>query len=269
MSYDISWERGDGPSKVDAIARKCRLDEEDEARALSVYQGMIDAIAEQVATGAERPSAPPALVYIAAYQHRYGVDVSAHASYEHAEARLLSIAWQQCMRDAAIRAAVDARFGPLVSEEPPLEPPFESDLHDGDGDECSAIEAPEDSSLDSMSRGVGVLAPIGWADNGAREGDPREAKRRTFCEKLLEEWPDFAPGESLWIAECALERDEQDEQDEQGEWDEHDGYAEREDSPEHEATAPIGRRPDQESASPGPSCVAASVAADGRARGSP
>jgi hypothetical protein len=209
---DIYSNRGEGSLKFDALARKCRLDSEDEARALSVYEGMIDAIADRISTRDREPSAPPAVVYIAAYQHRYGVDLSAHGSRDNAESRLLSIAWQQCMSDAAIRAAVDARFGPLVSEEPPLEPPFEADLHrgevepEGDGRRWEGPVA-----LTPPTRSSSSSSPVG--DTDARpDGDSeerRERTRRTFCEKLLEEWPEFARGEALWIVECAVEQQDE------------------------------------------------------------
>jgi hypothetical protein len=219
MSYDISSKRGERPSKLDAIARKCRLDEEDEVRALTVYHGMLDAIAERVASSCRKPSAPPSVVYIAAYQHRYGVDLSAHGSRDHAESRLLSIAWNQCMRDPDIRAAVDARFGPLVSEEPPLEPPFEGDVEDpADGARDEAFHGACDADLDPLPNGRShaslALAPMEESASvdewtaGPQPRDRCEEKRRTFCEQLLEEWPSFSNGETLWIAECIVEVDE-------------------------------------------------------------
>lgn len=228
MSDEIYSKGWGGDARLESLARKCRLEREDEERALSVYQGMIDAIADRVAGRGREAAAPPPVVYLAAYQHRYGVDLSAHGSRDHAESRLLSIAWQQCMRDADIRAAVDARFGPLVSEEPPLEHPFEADLHD---DRIGAGEAVVDwidgnddgearrftSPLDAdgpmaLAARDGVFAGMD-ADNGcsSRESreDRRERTRRTFCEKLLEEWPEFARGEALWIVECVVEHEEE------------------------------------------------------------
>lgn len=197
MSMDIYSKHGDEDTRLQSLARKCRLDAEDEARSLSVYQGMIEAIADCV-SGREGSAAPPAVVYVAAYQHGCGVDLSAHASRDDAETRLLSIAWRQCMRDPSIRAAVDARFGPLVSREPPLEPPFEEDLHRSGSLHDDGVEGgvPDD--------------PDGRGCVDGRTEDQAEERRRTFCEKLLEEWPDLARGESLWIAECPVESDDQD-----------------------------------------------------------
>lgn len=214
MEDDIYSNRGEGSLKFDALARKCRLDSEDEARALSVYEGMIDAIADRISTRDRKPSAPPAVVYIAAYQHRFGVDLSAHGSRDNAESRLLSIAWQQCMSDAAIRAAVDARFGPLVSEEPPLEPPFEADLHRGE-DEPDGGDRRWEVPVALTSRTCSTSNPTSNSieDTGARPDadseERRERTRRTFCEKLLEEWPEFARGEALWIVECAVEQQDE------------------------------------------------------------
>jgi hypothetical protein len=216
VEHDIYSNRGEGSLKFDALARKCRLDSEDEERALSVYEGMIDAIADRISTRDREPSAPPAVVYIAAYQHRFGVDLSAHGSRDNAESRLLSIAWQQCMSDAAIRAAVDARFGPLVSEEPPLEPPFEADLHRGEdepdgGDLRWEVPVALISRASSTSTSTSSSSPI--EDTAARPDagseEHREKTRRTFCEKLLEEWPEFARGEALWIVECAVEQEDE------------------------------------------------------------
>lgn len=211
MGYDINSKHGGTGSRLDALSRKCRLDEDDEARAMGLYNGMIEAIADRVASRGQTPSPPPSVVYIAAYQHRFGVDLSAHDSRDNAEARLLSIAWQQCMRDSDIRAAVDARFGPLVSEQPPLEPPFEADLHSVEDAVCAAG--------DEAGRHLG-LAPQDAATSGSSHGCPRDRgdvsveersraeRRRTFREQLLEEWPELSRGEFLWIAECIVEQDE-------------------------------------------------------------
>lgn len=207
VRHDIHSKDLEGTARLEALARKCRLDAEDEVRALSVYQGMIDAIADRVASRDREPSAPPATVYIAAYQHRFGVDLSAHASRDHAETRLLSIAWQQCMRDAEIRAAVDARFGPLVSQEPPMEPPFDADLHSGD--EGTDGDSGSELVTTLPSRPIETAMPPGGEDARSRDDaeDRHQRRRRTFCEKLLEEWPDFVRGEALWIVECVVEQE--------------------------------------------------------------
>jgi hypothetical protein len=225
--------------RAEAIARKCRLDAEDETNALSIYEGILDALADRMARHDGGYVPKPARVYIAAYQHRYGVDLSAHMSRDQAEARLLSIAWQQCMSDAAIRSAVDARFGPLVADEPPLEPPFEADLH-ADAHSFSGTDGCDESSsrlrMDPTVRAVRPRSVTAWnthhdescavsldldlesaREGGLETGRPstatsraaeREDRRRTFCEQLLEEWPQFARGEALWIVECAVEEDD-------------------------------------------------------------
>ena len=217
---DIYQKDFGGSARLDELARKCRVDQEDEDLALSVYQGMIDAIAERVASRHCMASSSPPVIYIAAYQHRFGVDLSAHRSRDHAESRLLSIAWQQCMRDAGIRTAVDARFGPLVSHEPPLEPPFEADLHQSESVEDGEVHASGSATQASEPAGAMTLAARSGpnaeavADRGHSGScdsaqDRREEERRTFCEKLLDEWPDFAPGEALWIVECVVEQEDE------------------------------------------------------------
>ena len=235
MSHDLYGFQSKGSDcvgKVEAMARKCRLDAEDESKSMSIYEGILDALASRIASHSGGCAPKPALVYIAAYQHRYGVDLSAHESHDQAEARLLSIAWQQCMSDAEIRAAVDARFGPLVADEPPLEPPFESD-RDADSDPFEDLAAPDEppthARLDptmpaAPPRSITAWDPrsevplgahpvvdadVDWQQTPPRPTPDREERRRTFCEQLLEEWPRFARGEALWIVECAIEADEE------------------------------------------------------------
>jgi hypothetical protein len=210
MPYDIVSKHGGNKDKFEALAHKCRLDEDDEACALGVYHEMIAAVADRVANRDREPSPPPSVVFIAAYQHRFGVDLSAHRSRDNAESQLLSIAWKQCMRDPSIRAAVDARFGPLVSEEPPLEHPFEGDFDPV----CGEADPPSDEAGAAASSSAACELLSLTARNSDDDGrskpdqDGREERRRTFCEQLLEEWPDFAKGESLWIAECVVEEDD-------------------------------------------------------------
>jgi hypothetical protein len=50
-------------------------------------------------------------VHLAIYEHRFGLDVSVHATAERALAALNDTATAQCARDPAIRAAVCERFG--------------------------------------------------------------------------------------------------------------------------------------------------------------
>lgn len=50
-------------------------------------------------------------VFIAIYEHRYGLDISAHASRDAATTALIDTARSQCARDPEIREAVTARYG--------------------------------------------------------------------------------------------------------------------------------------------------------------
>lgn len=221
MSDDIYGKSGDGDWKLRSLARRCQLDAEDEAKALSVYHGMVEAVADCIAGREHRAaSAPPATVYIAAYHHRFGFDLSAHATHADAESRLLSIAWQQCMRDADIRAAVDARFGPLLADRPPLEPPFVADEHEPFARSRTRFEA--EIQIDEADAwpcdGDSIDAGSGRSESMRIEDGPRwhehsrstdrEARRRTFCEQLLDEWPQLAGGEQLWVVSCEVEREQ-------------------------------------------------------------
>jgi len=207
MRDDLYSKTHDQEQRFQALARKCRLDEADEEKTLGVYQSMIDAIADSIEARANRIAAapPPTTVYIAAYRHRFGVDLSAHATQEDAESRLLEIAWQQCMRDASIRAAVDARFGPLVADQPPLEPPFPADEHQPDGD--SWWDPPQETAQSSESDTL-FASPSEVQSHQVCAGDTSSGRRRTFREQLLEEWPQLSGGEQLWIECCAVEREE-------------------------------------------------------------
>jgi hypothetical protein len=220
MSDDIYGKSGTGDCKLRALARRCQLDAEDEAKALSVYHGMVEAVADCIAGREERKaSGPPPVVYIAAYHHRFGFDLSAHATHADAESRLLSIAWQQCMRDADIRAAVDARFGPLLADQPPLEPPFVVDAHEPFARSRTRFEA--ELQLDEADAWPcdydSTDAGSGWSESMCTEDSPqrhdhsrstdREARRRTFCQQLLDEWPQLAGGEQLWVVSCEVEHE--------------------------------------------------------------
>lgn len=50
-------------------------------------------------------------VHLAVYEHRYGLDISAHDTHASAHAALVDLARGQCARDPAIREAVCARYG--------------------------------------------------------------------------------------------------------------------------------------------------------------
>jgi hypothetical protein len=207
MRDDLYSKTHDQEQRFQALARKCRLDEADEDKALGVYHSMIDAIADSIEARANRiaTAPPPTTVYIAAYRHRFGVDLSAHATQEEAESRLLEIAWQQCMRDASIRAAVDARFGPLVADQPPLEPPFPADEYQPDVD--SWWDPPLDTAQSSESDTL-LASPHEAQSQRVCAGDNSPGQRRTFREQLLEEWPQLSGGEQLWIECCTVEREE-------------------------------------------------------------
>lgn len=203
MLDDMQLTAEERDERIRALMTRCRLDAQDEAKALSVYHGMVEAIADSISAREARASADPlpAFVYVAAYRHRFGVDLSAHATYEDAEARLLAIAWQQCMRDAAIRAAVDARFGPLVADQPPLEPPFAAD-------ESEEREPWWDADIECARHPESARPPNAGRTLGVDCADERSARRRTFREQLIEEWPELSHGEQLWIERCAIERED-------------------------------------------------------------
>lgn len=71
------------------------------------YQEIADAVAAAVA----RREASVPVVFIAAYRHRFGIDVTAHATRPLAQAALHRIATRECSRDPALRDRVVARFG--------------------------------------------------------------------------------------------------------------------------------------------------------------
>lgn len=71
------------------------------------YQEIADAVAAAVA----RREASVPVVFIAAYRHRFGIDVTAHATRPLAQAALHRIATRECSRDPALRDRVVTRFG--------------------------------------------------------------------------------------------------------------------------------------------------------------
>lgn len=71
------------------------------------YQEIADAVAAAVA----RREATVAVVFVAAYRHRFGIDVTAHATRPLAQAALHRIATRECSRDPALRDRVLSRFG--------------------------------------------------------------------------------------------------------------------------------------------------------------
>ena len=71
------------------------------------YQEIADAVAAAVA----RREATVPVVFVAAYRHRFGIDVTAHATRPLAQAALHRIATRECSRDPALRDRVLSRFG--------------------------------------------------------------------------------------------------------------------------------------------------------------
>ncbi len=53
----------------------------------------------------------PHTVHVLAYQHRYGVDFSVHATLERAYHASMETARRQCLRDEVIRGRVERHFG--------------------------------------------------------------------------------------------------------------------------------------------------------------
>ena len=79
----------------------------DKECANTLYQDMADAVAAAVA----RREATIATVFVAAYQHRFGIDFTAHATRDLAELRLAAVATRECARDPELRDRVVKRFG--------------------------------------------------------------------------------------------------------------------------------------------------------------
>ena len=80
---------------------------QDKDVAQSIYHDLTDAVAAAVA----RREATVATIAIAAYQHRFGVDLTAHATPDLARARLREIAVRECARNPELRERVIDRFG--------------------------------------------------------------------------------------------------------------------------------------------------------------
>jgi len=78
-------------------------------------------VAEAVASAVAQREVLPACVFIAAYAHRFGVDLTAHATHEDALMRLASVATRECARDPELRERVTARFGCWPAQDPSLE----------------------------------------------------------------------------------------------------------------------------------------------------
>lgn len=79
----------------------------------AVYEDLADAVASAVA----RREAAPGPVHVAAYQHRFGIDLTVHANRELAERRLADIAAREAVRDPMIRGRVQDRFGVQSTDE--------------------------------------------------------------------------------------------------------------------------------------------------------
>lgn len=89
------------------------FNQKDKDLAQGIYADMAEAVARAVA----RREATVAAVHVAVFQHRYGTDVSAHASQEAAEAALVAIASRECARDPELRQRVIDRFGAWPAQE--------------------------------------------------------------------------------------------------------------------------------------------------------
>lgn len=80
---------------------------QDKDVAHAIYSDLTDAVAAAVA----RRESTVATVAIAAYQHRFGVDLTAHATPDLAQERLRDIAVRECARNPELRDRVIQRFG--------------------------------------------------------------------------------------------------------------------------------------------------------------
>jgi hypothetical protein len=74
-------------------------------------QGIYEDMAEAVARAVARREATVAAVHLAVFQHRFGTDITAHATQDAAEAALAAIARRECARDPELRQRVIDRFG--------------------------------------------------------------------------------------------------------------------------------------------------------------
>ena len=122
----------------------------------------------------ERVQRGPVEVHLAIYEHRFGLDVSVHATAELAMAALTDTATAQCARDPAIRSAVCERFGRWPAcgfTERELEELLEawSDLSDGERlwttecvvhgfDATRLLGSPGPSGVDAGNRPVSAVA---------------------------------------------------------------------------------------------------------------
>jgi len=82
-----------------------------------IYEDMAEAVARAVA----RREATVAAVHIAVFQHRFGTDITAHATPDAAEAALAAIARRECARDPELRQRVIDRFGVWPAQDMPAD----------------------------------------------------------------------------------------------------------------------------------------------------
>ena len=76
-----------------------------------IAQGIYHDMAEAVAAAVSRREASMPRVYVAAFQHRFGVDLWACATRELAEAKLVDVMVRECARSPDLRERVQERFG--------------------------------------------------------------------------------------------------------------------------------------------------------------
>lgn len=127
-----------------------------------------------------RTRAPVATtVWLAVYEHGFGLDISVHASSARAKQALVEVALAQCTRDADIRAAVVARFGAVP---------------DRGADRLPGEPRPR----------------FGSGPHGPREGELLDGASSggSLMDRLLDEWSSLAEGEALWMTESEVESDE-------------------------------------------------------------
>ena len=134
--------------------------ERDRECARALYQDMADAIAAAI----ERRRTKASTVFVAAHQHRRGVELTAHATHAQAEASLTGVMVRKCARDPMLRDRVVERFGAWPAQQ----------MHK---DEVRKLAASWGSLADSESLWVSECAVDGGPHTATRTERRRHAQR--------------------------------------------------------------------------------------------
>lgn len=132
-------------------------------------------VADAVAAAIVRRDALVGTVHVAAYSHRFGIDITAHATHDAAVRRLADVITRECARDPGLRELVVERFGgwPAQQLDPDtLESLVESWTELAEGEALWIVECDVCAGSDS-SRGVTVPHPS-IRDEEADAADPAE-----------------------------------------------------------------------------------------------